>query len=34
MWISLERGQSAASFHPGDFVNFYMESGATFAPTA
>ena len=34
MWISLERGQSAAGFHAGDFVNFYMESGATFAPTA
>lgn len=34
MWISLEAGQSARDFAAGDFVNFYMESGVTFAPNA
>jgi len=32
MWVSLAPGQSAGEFHPGDFVNFYMESGVSFAP--
>ncbi|MFM7050989.1 MAG: hypothetical protein ACKOYN_02495 [Planctomycetota bacterium] len=34
MWIALDAGQSARDFHAGDFVNFYMESGVTFAPLA
>ena len=34
MWISLEAGQSARDFAAGDFVNFYMESGVSFAPSA
>ncbi|MFZ9881361.1 MAG: hypothetical protein ACO3QC_08170 [Phycisphaerales bacterium] len=34
MWISLGAGQSARDFHAGDIVNFYMESGVTFAPLA
>jgi hypothetical protein len=34
MWITLSAGQSARDFHAGDFVNFYMESGVTFAPQA
>jgi len=32
MWVRVAAGQSAAEFHPGDFVNFYMESGVSFAP--
>lgn len=34
MWISLESTQSARDFSVGDFVNFSMESGVTFAPSA
>jgi len=34
MWITPAAGQSARDFHAGDFVNFYMESGVTFAPNA
>jgi hypothetical protein len=34
MWIALGTGQSAREFHAGDIVNFYMESGVTFAPQA
>jgi hypothetical protein len=34
MWVTPAAGQSARDFHAGDFVNFYMESGVTFAPTA
>jgi hypothetical protein len=34
MWVSLSSGQTATSFQPGDFVNFYMESGVQFAPTS
>ena len=32
MWVSIAAGQSASEFHAGDFVNFYMESGVSFAP--
>ena len=32
MWVTPAAGQSARDFHAGDFVNFYMESGVTFAP--
>ena len=34
MWVTPAAGQSARDFHAGDFVNFYMESGVTFAPSA
>jgi hypothetical protein len=34
MWVSLMAGQSARDFAAGDIVNFYMESGVTFAPNA
>ncbi len=34
MWVTLQDGQSARDFAPGDFVNFYMESGVVFAPGA
>ena len=34
MWVTPAAGQSAADFRAGDFVNFYMESGVTFAPLA
>lgn len=34
MWVTLCAEQSAKEFSAGDFVNFYMESGVTFAPHA
>ena len=34
MWVTPATGQSARDFHAGDFVNFYMESGVSFAPIA
>ena len=34
MWVTPAAGQSARDFAAGDFVNFYMESGVTFAPSA
>ena len=34
MWVTPAAGQSASDFHAGDFVNFYMESGVSFAPSA
>ena len=34
MWVTPAAGQSANDFQPGDFVNFYMESGVSFAPSA
>ena len=34
MWVTPASGQSARDFHAGDFVNFYMESGVSFAPLA
>jgi len=34
MWVTPAAGQSARDFAAGDFVNFYMESGVTFAPKA
>jgi hypothetical protein len=34
MWITLDAAQSARAFAVGDFVNFSMESGVTFAPIA
>ena len=32
MWVGVAAGQAAGEFHAGDFVNFYMESGVSFAP--
>ena len=34
MWVTPAPGQTAGEFRAGDFVNFYMESGVAFAPTA
>ena len=34
MWVTPAAGQSARDFQAGDFVNFYMESGVSFAPVA
>ena len=34
MWVALDPLQETSAFAAGDFVNFYMESGVTFAPTA
>jgi hypothetical protein len=34
MWIEPFGGQSAADFSTGDLVNFYVQSGASFAPIA
>jgi hypothetical protein len=32
MWVSVPTGQAIDAFSPGDLVNFYVESGATFTP--
>lgn len=34
MWVTPAAGQSATEFRAGDFVNFYLESGVSFAPVA
>ncbi len=34
MWVSVPQGQAASDFSTGDLVNFYVESGTTFTPTA
>jgi hypothetical protein len=33
-WFDLEPSQSAASFQTGDMLNFYVESGVRFTPSA
>ncbi len=34
MWVELDPLQETSAFAEGDFVNFYMERGVTFAPNA
>ena len=33
-WVTLEASQNAGSFQTGDMLNFYVESGMSFTPTA
>jgi len=32
MWVTVPPGQDLAAIQPGELVNFYVESGATFRP--
>lgn len=32
MWVETAAGQNIAAINPGDLVNFYVQSGATFTP--
>ncbi|MSR69918.1 MAG: hypothetical protein EXS17_06185 [Phycisphaerales bacterium] len=34
MWVSVPQGQAASDFSTGELVNFYVESGTSFTPTA
>ena len=33
-WVTLEPSQAAGGFQTGDMLNFYVESGMTFTPSA
>ena len=33
-WVTIEPSQTAGSWQTGDMLNFYVESGMTFTPTA
>lgn len=34
MWVSVPQGQAASGFSTGELINFYVESGTSFTPTA
>ena len=33
MWVTVADGQRASNFHPGELVNFYVQSGTSFTPS-
>jgi hypothetical protein len=33
-WVDMEASQPAGQWQTGDMLNFYVESGMTFTPTA